>query len=568
MVRRIATLTAVILAFLATLAVVSPASAHSLFDQSCSLASNTPLTLAEARVSGEWHCPAQRSDMKTRHAWVRIPPAEMPPGSIDLQSDSMASDGMTVATIGRDGKVHATHYTPSAIAHHWIAGTRFSIPLPLETKDIDSIYMRIDNPIGPQVATSMSVAPRDTVAPERLVLSVMLAFLTGMVAIVAIHSLVMSIAMRSRFAFYNFTGLGMLMIYTISSSSLIFLIFPNLELWPRTTISYAAVAISISMLGPFMLNFLEPGMITPRMRRLIVLTASIAFAASLIAPLAWLTGWSLRGIYHLLFVPGIVVGTITIREAWRKGSVMARAFTYAWIAPTLVAVERIARAFNLSPLDYTADTAFYIAMAGEGIAMSIAIAWRFNSVKHERDEALRRGSELAEVASRDSLTGLFNRRDFDSRRWRKSDVLAIVDLDRFKTINDRHGHLVGDEVLRAVGKALADCVSAGQILRAWRLGGEEFAVAIDAASIDDAAIALNVVRERIAAEARSSVPQVQETITASAGMASIGKEGMRQAYRTADAALYHAKTSGRDRLCYDVGSHTMATIFPRPRAAA
>lgn len=568
MVRRIETLTAVILAFLATLAIVSPASAHSLFDESCSLASNVPLTLAEARASGEWQCPAQRSDVKTRHAWVRVSPSEMPVGMVDLQSDSMASDGIIVATIGRDGKVHETHYTPTAIAHHWIAGTRFSIPLPLETEAIDSVYMRIDNPIGPQVALSLIIAPRDSVAPERLMLSVLLAFLTGMVAIVAIHSLVMSIAMQSRFAFYNFIGLGMLMIYTISSSSLIFLIFPNLTLWPRTAISYAAMSISISMLGPFLLNFLEEEMISRRMRRLIILATSIAFAGSLIVPLAWLTGWSLRGLYHLSFAPGIIIGTIAIRETWRKGSIMARAFTYAWIVPTVVAIERIARAFNLSPLDYTADMAFYLAMAGEGVAMSVAIAWRYNSVRHERDEALRRGSELAEVASRDSLTGLFNRRDFDSRRWRKSDVLAIVDLDRFKTINDRHGHLVGDEVLRAVGKALADCVSAGQILRAWRLGGEEFAVAIDAASIDAAAIALNVVRERIAAEARSAVPQVQEKITASAGMASIGKDGMRQAYRAADAALYHAKASGRDRLCYDVGSHTMATIFPRPRAAA
>lgn len=480
----------------------------------------------------------------------------------------MASDGMVIAAIDRDGSVHQRSYSPNAVAHHWIAGTRFSIPLPLPGQDIAAVYVRMDKPLGPQVAASLEVVPRAGVARANLLMSVLLAFLTGMVAVVAVYSLVMSIAVHSRFAFYNFIGVTMLMIYTISSSSLIFLALPDLTLWQRSIISYGTMACSISLLGPFVLHFLEPGMVSPRLRILALLTATLAFSACMMLPLAWATGWPLRPLYHLMFLPGIVVGLVMVWQAWRKGSAAARAFAYAWIVPTLVAVERIARALDLSPLGDSADMAFYVAMAGEGIAMSMVIAWRFNGIKRERDEALLRGSELAEAVAKDSLTGLFNRRDFDSRRWRKSDILAVVDLDRFKSINDKHGHLVGDEVLKAVGGALIQSMKAGQIVRAWRLGGEEFAVAVDAPSIDAAAIVLNVVRERIAAEARSAVPGLGQPITASAGLASIGKEGMRQAYRAADAALYHAKASGRDRLCYDVGSHTMATIFPRPRSGA
>jgi diguanylate cyclase (GGDEF)-like protein len=162
-----------------------------------------------------------------------------------------------------------------------------------------------------------------------------------------------------------------------------------------------------------------------------------------------------------------------------------------------------------------------------------------------------------EMARRDSLTGIFNRRYFDERlerewdRHRRSEqwlAVALVDLDHFKPFNDRYGHVKGDECLITVADALSGCARRSDELAA-RYGGEEFVFLLPATPPEGAdefgRLACDEVRALHLAHGASS----KGVVTASVGVASLrpapGLEPM-DLLRLADKALYQAKNAGRD----------------------
>lgn len=154
-------------------------------------------------------------------------------------------------------------------------------------------------------------------------------------------------------------------------------------------------------------------------------------------------------------------------------------------------------------------------------------------------------------AHTDALTGLLNRRAlFDAMRARTmtpGDAVIVFDLDRFKAINDRHGHAAGDEVLRVFAEAVRQNIRRGDL--AARTGGEEFVLVMREAS---AQLALSTA-ERIRAifsAGRIDVAGRRIAATASAGLA-LAKhdgEGFEEVLARADTSLYRAKDGGRDRV--------------------
>lgn len=156
-----------------------------------------------------------------------------------------------------------------------------------------------------------------------------------------------------------------------------------------------------------------------------------------------------------------------------------------------------------------------------------------------------------ELAQLDTLTGLHNRRSFENRFWLRRPArelvaagrwLGMVDIDNFKDVNDRFGHLVGDEVLRLVAQALKSAVRPSD--RVFRFGGEEFAVLLDRVPDDDAHEAFERLRRFI--ETRD-IPRVGR-FTVSVGYTAIDEgERPEEAYGRADRALYLAKSGGRNR---------------------
>lgn len=168
--------------------------------------------------------------------------------------------------------------------------------------------------------------------------------------------------------------------------------------------------------------------------------------------------------------------------------------------------------------------------------------------------------QLANMVLTDPLTGCLNRRGFDhalarevarSARGRWPVALLVIDLDHFKLVNDTHGHLAGDEVLRAVGALLCQAGRGGDI--AARVGGEEFAVLLadtgEAGALHFATRLCDLVRAH-----RFAVSMLVEPIrlTTSIGVTSAtpvaGGDCAARLTARADAALYAAKRGGRDQV--------------------
>lgn len=173
---------------------------------------------------------------------------------------------------------------------------------------------------------------------------------------------------------------------------------------------------------------------------------------------------------------------------------------------------------------------------------------------------------LAQRAQIDGLTGLYNRAHFDAR-WREEVSgcmrhnrplsLAVMDADRFKSINDAYGHPAGDAVLRGIARTLVHEIRTSDI--ACRFGGEEFCVIMPDTTAADAQSVCERVRAAVGSIVWPAHPERQ--VTVSCGL--VGTDGSRWQdpmawLEMADKNLYRAKESGRDRLVVTSMSATVS----------
>jgi diguanylate cyclase (GGDEF)-like protein len=155
--------------------------------------------------------------------------------------------------------------------------------------------------------------------------------------------------------------------------------------------------------------------------------------------------------------------------------------------------------------------------------------------------------ENRDLALRDSLTGLWNRRQLNNYiQWLEARAsrgnapycVLLMDLDRFKTYNDTHGHAAGDQLLKDIAKVLGDLLRATDL--PVRYGGEEFLMVLPDSSLTDAAEIAERIRANISSETNAE---------ASIGVAALqSNEAFDQLVKRADAALYRAKAGGRNQV--------------------
>ncbi len=181
----------------------------------------------------------------------------------------------------------------------------------------------------------------------------------------------------------------------------------------------------------------------------------------------------------------------------------------------------------------------------DGQATGVVTAIRDISHRKEIEE------QLTREAGTDPLTGVANRRTFtrmidEAFAAAKPACLAVLDIDFFKRVNDQHGHPVGDAVLQRFAQIALQTVRASDAVA--RIGGEEFAILLRGAGIDEASAVCERLRQAVAA-AIINGPTSRIRITVSAGILALDKASdPASLFAAADAALYRAKESGRNRL--------------------
>jgi diguanylate cyclase (GGDEF)-like protein len=175
--------------------------------------------------------------------------------------------------------------------------------------------------------------------------------------------------------------------------------------------------------------------------------------------------------------------------------------------------------------------------------------------RRQKQELAKALARIQELATRDELTGLINRRHMiellEQERQRcvrsgRTFCIALIDIDHFKRVNDRHGHTVGDEVLRAFARSAEGAIRLADVLARW--GGEEFVLMLADSRAPLARGGLERLRERVA-DSVVDVDGEAIRITVSAGLTEhIAGETVAQALERADRALYEAKAQGRDQI--------------------
>ncbi len=257
---------------------------------------------------------------------------------------------------------------------------------------------------------------------------------------------------------------------------------------------------------------------------------------------------------------------------WRKGFTIARGYTIASSILSIAITITLVRALGFIPTNEFVYWLIRLGFIVEGIVLAIALADRINIMQktysleqerlnHSLDEKvktrtleLEKAKKVAEeLARKDTLTGIWNRRAFlemahlevdNAHRHAISLSLIMIDIDKFKNYNDNYGHEIGDIVLKSFAKSLQIKTRETDIFA--RIGGEEFVVVLPFSDSNDAQDKAEHLRANIEA-LTISIPNDQLHITASFGVAQLKKnESLEDLLSRADKAMYHVKNNGRN----------------------
>lgn len=387
------------------------------------------------------------------------------------------------------------------------------------------------------------IATPGEAASANLGMAALYAAFAGLAVALAVHNFMMWRVLRQPFQLWYVAMLASILVYALSSSGALAWAWPGLPNTFRIRINYLMLAIAaVTALG-FARSFFEPRVFAGWLSKATLLIASALIGSALlfVTAISWWVELA-DTVYRISFAATIAVVAPMLWRAWRLHSDHFWVYTLAWAAPVLLAAVRVAQNFGAVSWSFWLDNSTLLAMAAEALGSSLAIAHRMRQLTRERDAA--RAKELAArlLADTDPLTGLLNRRAFLAEAIGREGLqaLLILDLDRFKTVNETIGHDGGDEVLRRVSQVLRDLCPEGGLVT--RFGGEEFALLHSV----DRPVSPDLLLERL----RETPMPFDLRITASIGTCTgplRDERDWKALYRGADHALFAAKDAGRDR---------------------
>ncbi|MBZ6379964.1 hypothetical protein B5C34_14145 [Pacificimonas flava] len=467
---------------------------------------------------------------------------------------SFRFDRMEIEFRYADGSAVRRAYDQSVASANWIAAARFAIPLPEGAAPPAEIRMQLGRSFEGHLAESATIESIRSVRAQGSRMLFLFGLLAGVVLVPLFANLALLHALREPFQrSYALMSLCVF-IYGVFWSNSLFAILPGLSFETRFVGTWVSLGGAIFFNLLFLTQFLERRVLAAWQRLALPVTGAIILTGSVVCGFYALhLPEGAFEVYHLLYLPALVVLVCACVTAYRNGSQLLWIYLISWLPALIVILLRILRAFGLLPQTDLLDLSIFAALAFEVLIISVALGYRALILRRERDEALERQKELSRVADIDPLTGLFNRRGLIRQlaEWPRGAPIALIlfDLDHFKTVNDRFGHLAGDAVLSRLGDVLRRRSRDTLLVRA---GGEEFGIVLrpedsDERPVDHAMRILDEIRAT-----RFAIPDGGlVSLTASFGVA----EGRADPesfwtgiYRRADEALFLAKAHGRDRV--------------------
>ncbi|WP_255547938.1 GGDEF domain-containing protein [Erythrobacter ani] len=503
-----------------------------------------------------WSCEAEGFRTDQPVGWLRFDAAywQAEPTPRFFFSRIARFESIAFAAVDDDGTMRTATFAENE-ATTFAGGPVFRLPLPELRPDTAVLLVRIDRPHSVPLLAEARLAA-DPLSPHWSMTQMMvLAMVIGMLLLPLLFDLGFFAVLRERFVALHAVMVVAMICYVLFAGGLISLVVSL----PVAVVAIAgplAWAVGCGTSALFLAKFLE---VDAQSKQMHILTKAVGiwtiivpgfFALQLHATQTF-DDW----LYFYTFMPTIAVISAALVEAVLRGSRSARFVTVAWIPLILASIERLWRGLGVYVGPPELDLLLFVATGFEVTIISLAIADRFFAIRRERDEAVENAEELSRLSERDSLTGLMNRRAITARFpeliAKGFDTFALVDLDRFKEVNDVHGHQAGDAALVASAEALR--VRGGRDSIPVRLGGEEFVVLLRG---PDAINRVEALRRAIPLHVARKIPGLEKPLTASMGVVEMPRSatgGMtfEDFYARADTLLYDAKKAGRNRMNYE-----------------
>lgn len=314
--------------------------------------------------------------------------------------------------------------------------------------------------------------------------------------------------------------------------------------------TWLIAAIAAILLSQFSRRFLDLRHGAPRIDRLLSLVAwpLALFGACAALPVFAQDGWIVDTLLlAFLTLAGLLVVAAVL--TWHHGSRRGGFYLCAWLPGLLFVMVRTLQLIAQWPQPDWLELGLPASFAFASIVLAFGLAEHTLTIRHERDVAHR-------LAEHDMLTGALNRRAImaaaraafrNAREAGEPLALLFLDLDHFKDVNDRYGHRVGDRCLRAIAAPIACELRHDDAL--GRYGGEEFLVVLPRTTAREAEIIAERIRGRVQ-EVPVLVSGTRIGLTLSVGVAMINAHvhTVEDLIECADAALYRAKSNGRNRV--------------------
>jgi diguanylate cyclase (GGDEF)-like protein len=273
-----------------------------------------------------------------------------------------------------------------------------------------------------------------------------------------------------------------------------------------------------------------------------------ALSAFLLAKIVWAAWFVASPVPREVVGPALFVVPFFAWVFWAN-PVRRRAMGFSWSFLALLVAVAGSKLVETTVAGVASDVTYVLVLSVTAGALLLLILQAYGDKERRFERAIVR---TASEARQDPLTQVLNRRGVERyleacrEAFDRQGVpfsVVLTDLDHFKRVNDVHGHGVGDEVLRAIGRTLRDGVRDPDHVARW--GGEEFLVLVPGVRLPQAA----TLAERL----RASIARVRLTngvrVTASCGVAEVQPgDGIESLIARADGALYEAKANGRDQV--------------------
>jgi len=562
------------MALLAALLVPAAAIAHPSgepsFAPTCHASTDAEVGFPTMIERGSWNCDEYVDDAGNPVSWLRFESdawnADEPPRYFFTRIARFES--IAFAAIDVDGDRRIERYD-AADAEPFAAGPVFELKLPQITRDTRAVLVRIDRPHSVPMLTEARLTRLSKDADWSQTDMMLLSLVLGMLVLPLFFDISFFVVLREKFVAYHAAMVISMIAYTLLGSGLIsaFVILPLDVIAIGAPLSWA-IGCGLALL--FFAAFIEPWAQSRLMRRMTVLVGIWTMAVPGFFALQLHATQPIDDAgYYLTFLPAIATLPLCIVGALWRGSLAARFLAVAWLPVFLAGIERSMRGMGVYVASSTNDQIIYLAIAIEVIVISLAVGSRLLAFRRERDAAVNESQMLERLSARDPLTGLMNRRAIEDRfadlRQQGFHTFAVLDLDKFKDINDRFGHQAGDRALIACAEAIRG--GEERDIVAVRLGGEEFVILLRGA---DARQRAEKLRQAVPVRIAREVEELDRVVTASMGLLELAQDtnammSFDELYARADKLLYEAKAGGRDRTNYERLEVFHRPPAPRPR---